>query len=52
MKIGDIVVRKSYDKDIIFKIIDMVKSIKVSEEIQARGLDKEFFNEKYETKHE
>ena len=37
---------------LIFKIIDMVKSIKVSEEIQARGLDKEFFNEKYETKHE
>ena len=30
----------------------MVKSIKVSEEIQARGLDEEFFNEKYETKHE
>ena len=23
MKIGDIVVRKSYDKDIIFKIIDL-----------------------------
>ena len=23
MKIGDIVVRKSYDKDIIFKIIDI-----------------------------
>ena len=37
---------------LIFKIIDMVKSIKVSEEIQARGLDEEFFNEKYETKHE
>ena len=23
MKIGDIVVRKSYDKDIIFKVIDI-----------------------------
>ena len=35
---------------LIFKIVDMTKSIKVSEEIQRTGLDHEFFRESYETK--
>lgn len=35
---------------IIFKVVDMTKSIKVSEEIQRKGLDQEFFGESYETK--
>ncbi len=37
---------------IIFKVVDSTKSIKVSEEIQLKGLDQEFFKENYETKHE
>jgi len=35
---------------LIFKVVDMTKSIKVSEEIQRTGLDHEFFRESYETK--
>ncbi len=35
---------------IIFKLVDSTKSIKVSEEIQLKGLDQEFFKESYETK--
>ena len=35
---------------IIFKVVDSTKSIKVSEEIQLKGLDQEFFKESYETK--
>lgn len=35
---------------LIFKVVDMTKSIKVSEEIQRTGLDYEFFRESYETK--
>ena len=34
---------------IIFKVVDMTKSIKVSEEIQLKGLDQAFFKENYET---
>ena len=37
---------------IIFKVVDSIKSIKVSEEIQLKGLDQEFFKESYETKPE
>lgn len=37
---------------VIFKVVDMTKSIKVSEEIQRKGLDQAFFGENYETKHE
>ena len=37
---------------VIFKVVDMTKSIKVSEEIQRKGLDQEFFGEKYETKND
>ena len=37
---------------IIFKVVDKIKSIKVSDEIQLKGLDQEFFKESYETKHE
>ena len=35
---------------LIFKLVDKTKSIKVSEEIQRKGLDQEFFKESYETK--
>lgn len=35
---------------LIFKVVDMTKSIKVSQEIQEKGLDQEFFKESYETK--
>ncbi|WP_133016103.1 ammonium transporter [Clostridium cuniculi] len=35
---------------LIFKLVDKTKSIKVSEEIQRKGLDQEFFKENYETK--
>lgn len=35
---------------IIFKVVDATKSIKVSEDIQLKGLDQEFFKENYETK--
>ena len=35
---------------LIFKLVDKTKSIKVSEEIQRKGLDKEFFDENFETK--
>ncbi|MBM6860880.1 ammonium transporter, partial [Clostridium saudiense] len=37
---------------IIFKVVDSIKSIKVSEEVQLKGLDQEFFKESYETKPE
>lgn len=37
---------------IIFKVVDMTKSIKVSEEIQRKGLDQEFFGENYETRND
>ena len=35
---------------LIFKLVDKTKSIKVSEEIQRKGLDQEFFKESYENK--
>ena len=35
---------------IIFKVVDSIKSIKVSDEVQLKGLDQEFFKENYETK--
>jgi len=35
---------------LIFKLVDKTKSIKVSEEVQGKGLDQEFFKESYETK--
>lgn len=35
---------------LIFKLVDKTKSIKVSEEIQRKGLDQQFFKESYETK--
>ena len=35
---------------LIFKLVDKTKSIKVSEEVQRKGLDQEFFKESYETK--
>ena len=37
---------------VIFKVVDKIKSIKVSDEVQLKGLDQEFFGEKYETKHD
>ena len=37
---------------IIFKVVDKIKSIKVSDEIQLKGLDQAFFKENYETKPE
>ena len=37
---------------LIFKVVDATKSIKVSEEIQLKGLDQAFFKENYETKPE
>ena len=37
---------------IIFKVVDKIKSIKVSDEVQLKGLDQEFFKESYETKYE
>lgn len=37
---------------IIFKVVDKIKPIKVSKEIQERGLDQEFFRESYEAKHD
>ena len=35
---------------LIFKVVDSIKSIKVSEETQLKGLDQVFFKENYETK--
>ena len=35
---------------IIFKVVDKIKPIKVSKEIQEKGLDQEFFRESYEAK--
>ncbi|MDY3360741.1 MAG: ammonium transporter [Clostridium celatum] len=37
---------------LIFKVVDKIKPIRVSEEIQRKGLDQEFFQESYETKQE
>ena len=37
---------------VIFKVVDKIKTIKVSDEVQLKGLDQEFFGENYETKHE
>ena len=37
---------------LIFKVVDKIKQIRVSEEIQRKGLDQEFFQESYETKQE
>ena len=37
---------------LIFKVVDKIKPIRVSEEIQRKGLDQEFFQEGYETKQE
>ena len=34
---------------LIFKVIDKIKTIKVSKEIQEKGLDQEFFGEHYES---
>lgn len=49
---GIIVVYSVLMTFIIFKVVDASKSIKVSEEIQLKGLDQEFFKENYETKPE
>ena len=49
---GIIVVYSVLVTFIIFKVLDMIKTIKVSEEVQLKGLDQEFFKENYEAKNE
>ena len=49
---GIIVVYSVLVTFIIFEVLDMIKTIKVSEEVQLKGLDQEFFKENYEAKNE